>query len=156
MYYLCLSSVLFLFFSSWLWWYSLISMIMMNGIACGVYDMIYIMMWSHQVVYQRWQWGDSSLLCHLQAPLQVRWHFLLLKKLSGFSSQKIGERTYLLKRGLFQIRLFSILFLLLKNWMFCFLSRMRAGHVWQSICLFCPMEHIYEAIGLIRIFMKTW
>ena len=24
-----------------------------------------------QVVYQRWQWGDSSFLCHLQAPLQV-------------------------------------------------------------------------------------
>ena len=25
-----------------------------------------------QVVYQRWQWGDNHILCHLNTPLQVQ------------------------------------------------------------------------------------
>merc|ERR1719242_1266469 len=33
-----------------------------------------------EVVYQRWQWGDSSLLCHLQAPLQAV--FVIISSLS--------------------------------------------------------------------------
>ena len=90
----------FLFLSSWLWWSSLIPMIMMNVIACGVYDKIYIMMWSHQVVYQRWQWGDSSLLCHLQAPLQVRWQTFIKKtNCFFFCVKKLGRKLICWKGG---------------------------------------------------------
>ena len=35
-----------------------------------------------QVVYQRWQWGDNHLFCHLNTPLQVQTNItndLLLK-----------------------------------------------------------------------------
>ena len=99
-------------------------MIMMNVIACGVYD-----------IYNNDEITSGGL------PKMAMGRFLLTLPPSGSIA---GEQTFIKKKLIFFVskdwgeNLFvekgtspnkTIFFLLLKNWMFCFLSRMRAGHV---------------------------
>ena len=38
-----------------------------------------------QVVYQRWHWGDSYVLCHLHSPLQVNFNVIIILSWSSSS-----------------------------------------------------------------------
>ena len=96
-----------------------------NCICCKLYLL--------QVVYQRWQWGDSSLLCHLQAPLQV-------------STINLGRPT------------FNFNFLFIFSSSPTTSSNVLYGQIGHIDCLCCSMEEIQRVIALIRIFMTstTW